>query len=177
MTTAKKSSKVLQRKTFSPGEFVFQQGDFNDRAYFVEKGKLEVFITDQKKRKIVLATITSGQIVGEMAVIEKNKSRAASVQALEESTLITISDELDRMLATADPPVKALIETLIDRVRRTNRTVIDQHILLADLEEETHMKVSRIAEVIPAEQQEQFKKEITPILDNLKETLKKYQNT
>jgi CRP-like cAMP-binding protein len=175
MQGAGKRSQILERQFYSAGKILFNEGDINTRAWYVEKGKLEVFIRDPKGREIRLDFVGPGQIIGEMALISKDEKRTASVRIAEDSTLVSISHDIQRTLEDMDPPIRALIETLAARVRKSNKNILNQKTELLDLEEAATMTVSRVAEFIPEAQQEKFKKEITPVLENLKTVLQKYK--
>ena len=167
-------TKVFDRRFYPKGHIIIREGDFGNRAYFIEKGKLEVFTLDKKGREIVLAYVGQGQIVGEMALIT-NEARTASVRVAEDSTLVSISHDIQKALEQMDDMFKVLLETMANRVRSTNKTVATQRGALADLEETTNATVGRISQSLDPRKQEQFKREVLPLLDELRQTLAKYQ--
>lgn len=167
-------TKIFDRRFYPKGQIIIREGDFGNRAYFIEKGKLEVYILDKKGREIVLAIVGQGQIVGEMALIT-NEARTASVRIAEDSTLVSISHDIQKALEQMDDMFKALLETMANRVRNTNKTVATQRGVLADLEETTNATVNRISQSIDPRKQAQFKHEVLPLLDELRQTLQKYQ--
>lgn len=167
-------TKVFDRRFYPKGQIIIREGDYGNRAYYIEKGKLEVYTTDKKGREIVLAYIGQGQIVGEMALIT-NEARTASVRVAEDSTLISISHDIQKAIEQMDDMFKVLLETMASRVRNTNKTVATQRGVLADLEETTRATVGRIAQSIDPRKQEAFKRDVLPLLDELRQTLMKYQ--
>ena len=64
------------RETVSlgPGEFLFREGDASDALYIVSRGTLRIM-----SGIAVYEVVEAGGIVGEMAIVEEDKPRSASV--------------------------------------------------------------------------------------------------
>jgi len=60
-----------------PGEFIFREGDEAQALYIVKKGSLRIM-----SGSIVYETVTTGGILGEMALIDQGAPRSASVLAV-----------------------------------------------------------------------------------------------
>jgi len=69
----------IRRQHFEPGEVVFNQGDFGDSVYVIEKGACEV-IREQDGQRRHLADLGGGDYFGEMAVLA-DVSRNATIRA------------------------------------------------------------------------------------------------
>jgi len=69
----------IRRQHFEPGEVVFNQGDFGDSVYVIEKGACEV-IREQDGQPRHLADLGGGDYFGEMAVLA-DVSRNATIRA------------------------------------------------------------------------------------------------
>jgi CRP-like cAMP-binding protein len=67
-----------ETKTFDAGQIVIAEGDYGDGAYLILEGKAKVVTSSDGDEKIVLGEFNSGEIFGEMALID-NKPRSASV--------------------------------------------------------------------------------------------------
>ncbi len=106
-------------KIYKTGDFVFKAGDRPDGMYIVRKGQLQVFL-DQGGKRVVLATVPEGGIIGEMALFDK-KNRSASVKASlpSEVTHITVTD-FDGLLKQIPKWFVTLMGTLSIRLRQTN---------------------------------------------------------
>ena len=61
------------------GEFLFKEGDAADCAYIVESGGLEIS-THSEGEQVIICTLTDGDIVGEMGIIDNEERRAKSEQ-------------------------------------------------------------------------------------------------
>ena len=110
--TLNELSTKCQTVILKPGELLFKDGDPGHHMYAVLDGRLTIFKEDQE-----IAQIQSGQVFGEMAIIE-SKNRSATVQAAEPSTLMEITKpQFDSLLATNEQFLFSLLTTLSDRSR------------------------------------------------------------
>ena len=66
------------KRTSNPGEEIFAEGDRGDGVYFILDGKVRVITFASDLKEIVLGELGTGQIFGEMALIDY-KPRSASV--------------------------------------------------------------------------------------------------
>lgn len=82
--------KILDRQFIPAGTTIIEQGDMGNRAFLIERGKVEVFVKDAKGNVVILGELGAGAMIGEMAVITGGK-RSASVRAIEDSVLVTIT--------------------------------------------------------------------------------------
>lgn len=105
-------------KYFKVGETIFSEGDPGDWAYIIESGRVEVAVSIDG-RAFPLQVLTSGDILGEMAVMD-TAARSASAKALEETVCLAIpSDQILERIQGADPVVRLLVTTLLHRIRNT----------------------------------------------------------
>jgi CRP/FNR family cyclic AMP-dependent transcriptional regulator len=104
------------------GEYLIREGEKSNDMYFVKSGCLEVF-----KRKGAIdgkiGIINIGEIVGEMSFLD-NSPRSASVKAMKDTELIRISNEKIYKVTNQQPGwYKALVNTLLDRLRKANARI------------------------------------------------------
>jgi diguanylate cyclase (GGDEF)-like protein/PAS domain S-box-containing protein len=111
-STLKELSEQCQTVVLQPGEILFKDGDPGHHMYAVLDGRLIIFKEDQE-----IAQINSGQVFGEMAIIE-SKNRSATVQAADPTTLMEITKpQFDSLLASNEQFLFSLLTTLSDRSR------------------------------------------------------------
>lgn len=72
---------ALIPQSFSPGEFIINEGDTGDGMYFVQEGMVSILITNTNGQQMEVNRIGKGGYFGELALIE-HKPRAASVCAV-----------------------------------------------------------------------------------------------
>ena len=116
MSQNKGGLQVLSRKTYAPDTPIFRQGDPGNAAYVVQKGKIEIWTTENDQKKI-LGTVGAGGIFGEMALID-NSERMASATAVESSVCIMVPERVfqDKM-ADADSFIVALLRIFCSNIR------------------------------------------------------------
>ena len=110
------SSSALKR--FRIGETIFSEGDPGEWAYIIESGRVEIAVSVDGQ-PFPLRILTSGDVLGEMAVMD-TAPRSASAIALEETVCVAISSQqISERVQDADPVVKLLVNTLLHRIRNT----------------------------------------------------------
>lgn len=102
-----------------PGELLLHEGDESTEMYYVQSGTLAVF-----KRKgdteVQIGTIIAGELVGEMSFLDQHP-RSATVKAMTDAELILVPhDKFQKLLNSHPKWFKALINTLLDRLRKAN---------------------------------------------------------
>jgi CRP/FNR family cyclic AMP-dependent transcriptional regulator len=108
---------------YPSGSVLFNEDDPGDFIGFVVSGKLEVKKqTEFKGKQIILAMLSKGSFVGELALFDK-QTRSATVRALEASTLVILRREaLDSLIEqypyTGIRILKGVIRTLSIRLRK-----------------------------------------------------------
>lgn len=107
------------------GEILFNENDPADSLYIIQKGQIRLF-KPKGKGFIELAVLRAGEVIGEMAFFdtEGGSRRSCSAQAIAATEAIEISFKaLDKTMATLNPWFKTIIETLAQRLRKTNARV------------------------------------------------------
>lgn len=112
-------SDSLQTYIYPEGRVIIEQGEPAMEAFLIEKGTVKVTI-EKDGKTIELAQLGEDQIFGETALF-KGSDYGASVTALEETTVIKITPEiLDIKIRMCDPMLRALIQMMMERQRRSN---------------------------------------------------------
>lgn len=128
-----KKETIYDRRTFVKGETIIKEGDDQAQAYLIQSGRVGVY-TEKLGSKIELAILGVGEIVGEMALIT-DEVRSASVEALEDSTLIMISrNEFEDRIASSDRAIRAVVKMLSARVSDANDSIASKIAGLENLE-------------------------------------------
>jgi CRP-like cAMP-binding protein len=106
----------MPRKSYSPGETIFQQGDESEEAYWIVSGSVEISIETPQGRS-VLTTLEAGEIFGEMGIID-DQPRAATARALT-TTEVDVFHEADfaTEILRNERRLLPYIETLFERLR------------------------------------------------------------
>jgi len=104
-------------RSFTPGEFVFWDGDAPGWFYIVAKGKVKILKHSSSGKEFIIAFFGPGEMLGEVAIFE-NRPYPASAQAVAETKVVGIKRE-DLLSFLADRPQVALriINVLGGRLR------------------------------------------------------------
>ncbi|PIQ97943.1 MAG: hypothetical protein COV67_01510 [Nitrospinae bacterium CG11_big_fil_rev_8_21_14_0_20_56_8] len=109
--------------TVKKGDIIFREGNFSDCAFIIEKGLFEVSKTDEEGKKKVIGALHTGDIFGEMGLID-GKPRSATVIALEDGRISILSRESFEALAERKPEsLMPLLRVLSIRLRDTLQLV------------------------------------------------------
>jgi CRP-like cAMP-binding protein len=111
------------------GEHLFVEGDQGTFMGFVVSGVLEVQKKAETGENIVLARLTKGSSIGEMALIDKSP-RSATVIAKQPTTMVTLTDKGFDILAEKYPPlgikvIQKVARLLSLNMRRTSSKLAD----------------------------------------------------
>jgi CRP-like cAMP-binding protein len=127
----------MREATYRAGDIIFAEGDYSTDAYIVKRGRVEVYVTRGTDRP--LAVFNEGGVFGELSLLT-DQVRTASARAIEETTLIVISQDGFLELWRRDPDVLLpLLRVIFERVRditslanelsleEHNRTIVAAH--------------------------------------------------
>jgi CRP/FNR family transcriptional regulator, cyclic AMP receptor protein len=113
-------------RSFPKGVRVFHEGDDSDACYIVRSGDLRVTREHSDGRAIALATLSSGDFFGELAMLDGG-ARSASVETLSDAELLALpAIDMRRVIAAHGEIAAKLIVALTRRLRETNERVARQ---------------------------------------------------
>lgn len=102
------------------GDIIFSEGDAGDRMYVVRDGEVEIVTGDN-----VVDTIVSGEIFGEMALIDTSP-RSATARARTNCSLIPVDQRRFTFLVQQTPFFSIhVMKILANRIRRVNKQHVD----------------------------------------------------
>lgn len=127
----------MKTERFPAGKQIFAEGDEGHEAYRILSGSVEVSIQDSS-HKVVLAQLGTGEIFGEMAMIEQ-RPRSATVRVLEELEVEVITrEDFSETLQGGGERLVPYLTTIFERLRVTNERL---RTALKDLEDKGSPKV------------------------------------
>ena len=113
-------------RAFPKGVRVFHEGDDSDACYVVRSGDLRVTREHSDGRAIALATLSSGDFFGELAMLDGG-ARSASVETLSDAELLALpAMDMRRVISQHGDIAAKLIVALTRRLRETNERVARQ---------------------------------------------------
>jgi len=125
----------LDEKQVYTGQVVFNQGDEGGTMYVVQSGKIEIFLMDDNKERVILSVVEAGGIFGELSLLD-NEPRSASAKALEESFLFVIDRHDLEMLFQKHQHAALDIMTMLSRRIREADTLVRQRVVARNVNEE-----------------------------------------
>ena len=110
---------------YDTGDIIFSEGDPGCTAFIIECGKVEVSIS-RKGEKLVLAQYDTGDLFGEMALID-DTPRSATITVLEPTEVIAIDRSLfEKAFDKAHPLVNLFMHTILYNLRKTNQLLLNK---------------------------------------------------
>lgn len=104
------------------GDSIISEGERSDALYFLVEGSAEV-LKLRKGEQMKIGNIFSGELIGEISFLD-GEPRSATVKAAQDCKVIEIPKEnFTKILDTQPKWVKALINTLSTRLRRSNKLI------------------------------------------------------
>lgn len=119
-------------QSFQPNELLFSEGDASDSIYFIESGKVSIYI-DKFNSKEELKVLGSGTYFGEMAVFN-NDTRTASAVTLEETTLNILSKDNFLKLMSSEQDIFLKINDLL-KSRNEELVLTEKLINITDMKD------------------------------------------
>jgi CRP-like cAMP-binding protein len=122
-----KIKSISNALTCQSGERLFSEGDASDLIYFIDSGRVSIFI-DKFNSKEELEIMGSGSCFGEMAVFD-NDRRTASAITLEETSFSVLSKEDFLGLMVQDSVISNKIRSLLNQ--RNEELVLKEKMIAA----------------------------------------------
>ena len=112
-----------------PGTTIFREGDRGEYLCVLTEGRLEMRKEDRSGTEKIVATLTSGKTMGEMAMVD-GEPRSATAVVSEEATLVVLTRENFTLLSHEKPALAIKILFIIarmlsQRLRQTSGTLVD----------------------------------------------------
>jgi CRP-like cAMP-binding protein len=129
---------LATEKKYGKGELIFSEGDTADYIYFIESGRVSIFIrkfTEQTE----ICTLEPGEYFGEMAVFYQNR-RTASVSALTDTTLLSIDKNRFLELVRTDRAIARKINTIL--AKRNEELIFKEKLIDSTGINSRHLHVS-----------------------------------
>ncbi|MFB6345274.1 MAG: Crp/Fnr family transcriptional regulator [bacterium] len=116
-------------KTYQPDRILFEEGETGECFYLIKEGLVSITRRDPEGKKLNLASLGPGEVVGEMALLEDNSTRSASARSQTRLTCWKFSaDQFDALLQESQEFRNQILELLSNRLRKSNEQLVeDQH--------------------------------------------------
>ncbi|MBN2723919.1 MAG: cyclic nucleotide-binding domain-containing protein [Deltaproteobacteria bacterium] len=113
-------AKLCQEINLIKGDILFNQGDIADGLYFILDGSVDVVIGGNP-----VNTMSSGEVLGEIALIDSG-TRSATIRASSSTSILKISPDLfDEILEDFSDVAKQTMTTLVKIIRTIRKRMND----------------------------------------------------
>lgn len=103
-------------KVYQDGEIIVRQGEVGQSMFVIQEGQVEV-LQEREGKEVLLRTASAGEILGEMAIIDR-ETRSATVRALGEVRVLTVDKRTFLQRISEDPSMAfKMLRDLSNRVR------------------------------------------------------------
>lgn len=105
------TGQAFNTQSYGRGEVIFEQGDVGEYAFLIVAGLIEITAEVDGDRRF-LATLGEGQIVGELAIFNKEPRTATATAIVPSVIKIMTKDDIERELEKMSPWVGRIITSL-----------------------------------------------------------------
>lgn len=122
--TLRKLANLCMPREFPADSLMLQDGTTGLGLFLITSGRVEVFKTEDERR-ISLAVLGEGDILGEMALVD-DQPRSASAVTLEPTTSLLLTRDSFRTLVKKNPEVAwAIVPSLAERLRDLQNRLLE----------------------------------------------------
>lgn len=112
------------------GTVLISEDSFGNSMYYVVKGMIEIQKQSDDGRHVFIAQISTGSMIGELAMVENDSYRSASAVAVEDCELLTLTRAGFDKLAKLHPELglelmREIGASLAGRLRSHTRTLVN----------------------------------------------------
>jgi CRP/FNR family transcriptional regulator, cyclic AMP receptor protein len=124
---------IARRRKFARGEVVFHENDPADTLHLVDKGRFGVRTQTALGDTAILAVLGPGDMFGELALLDVEMPRSATVSALEAAETRSVHRmDFERLRREHPETSSVIIGILAGQVRRLSRHLLDALYVSAD---------------------------------------------
>lgn len=117
----------LEPLRLAAGEVLIRQGEHDDAMYFIERGRVSIWLERQGSPSVRLASIAAGGLVGELALY-RGRARSATVIADESTEVTRLSATALARMERENPRLAGLLQRCLvlqmaDKLANTTRLI------------------------------------------------------
>jgi CRP-like cAMP-binding protein len=114
---------AVSKKRFKRGEVLVEQGKKSNALYIILAGRTRVIMNDSRGREVILATLSVGDYVGEMSLIDSEPHSATVVADQQSDVLVLGRDDFLRCLSENSAMSFAVMHELVKRLRKASQKI------------------------------------------------------
>ncbi|PLS27408.1 Crp/Fnr family transcriptional regulator [Bifidobacterium anseris] len=125
---AKELLPSLRHETVQKGDYIFREGDTDQRMYVIERGRVKLTRKSIDDRVQLLSIHTRGEVLGEIPVFDPDGGprTASAIAMMNDTRLVCIEhDALFRWLGKYPRVAVDMLQVLANRMRANNERIAD----------------------------------------------------
>ena len=120
---AQQMAEAVVKRRFKRGEHIVEQGLKSNALHIILSGRARVLASDSRGREVILATLQSGDYIGEMSLID-NEPHSATVRAEVQTDVLMLGrSEFARCMPDSNSMAYAVMRVLVQRLRHSVRNI------------------------------------------------------
>ncbi|MDQ3059629.1 MAG: Crp/Fnr family transcriptional regulator [Pseudomonadota bacterium] len=126
MLTPAQAASVAQavvKRRFKRGEMLVEQGKKSNALTIILTGRARVISTDARGREVILATMQTGDYMGEMSLIDDEPHSASVCAEIQTDVLLLSRLAFALCLPDSDSMAYAVLRGLVQRLRQADRKI------------------------------------------------------
>lgn len=124
---------TTRRRKFAAGEVIFHEGDRGDSVHLIERGRVAIRVGTLLGDVATLTMLGPGSAFGELALIDGNERRSATVVAIDATdTRVVAHGEFERLRREHPQIQRFLVELLAAQVRQLSALAVEAMFVPAD---------------------------------------------
>jgi len=120
---AESMADAIVKRRFKRGEAIVEQGKKSDALSIILTGRARVMSTDARGREVILATMSPGDYVGEMSLIDDEPHSATVRAEIQTDVLMLGRLQFARCLPENSSMAYAVMKGLVHRLRHADRKI------------------------------------------------------
>jgi CRP/FNR family transcriptional regulator, cyclic AMP receptor protein len=137
-----------RRRTFRRGEVVIHQNDPADSLHLIVKGRFAIGVSTPLGERATVAVRGPGDMFGEIALLNDDRRRSATVEALENAETLSVDSASFLRLRHANPQVtEVMISFLVSEIMTMNDRLLEAFYVPA--ERRVLRRVRELAAIYP----------------------------
>lgn len=113
----------VEKRRLARGTVLVQQGAISGELYVLLSGRARVVVTDSQGRQVILATMRSGDCVGEMSIIDQEPHSATVTMDVAGDVLVLDSAAFSRCITHNTAMAQAVMVALVQRLRVSTKKI------------------------------------------------------
>lgn len=117
--------KLMKRKRFPAGSYLFHHGDTADSGFLLIGGLVELSVPQEGDEAVILGVAQRGELIGALSLIDGSHRRSADARAVKDCEAYVVPhDTLRGRLSRMDPSLRLLMQQLARTIKTDGQVIV-----------------------------------------------------